>query len=337
VRPARVHAAVAAVTVVSLAGVATAAASPSEQITFSSKKSGTSTAVHPRIDYESTDADGQQRPLLRHTFAFPAGTRFDSAAAGSCQASAEELHSQGLGACPADSKVGGGLLRATFTRRPLAAGGAFDTDITIFNSSHPKNAPAVEDAFIAAISIGGQVQTSFVIPLVGSVGTEEPPPTCEVPSESPPCPSGEVTVRSVDYTIGEHSRTVAGQVHRLITTPPSCPTTGRWTFHSRMDYRDGTTAQASSPTQCAPSPRVTLRVAPRTVRQCRATAFSFTATGGGRGLGGMAVRFANRRATTDSDGRASITARLCSPHPHGATAKAVGFRKGVAIVRVMAR
>ncbi|MEA2474753.1 MAG: hypothetical protein QOE06_2668 [Thermoleophilaceae bacterium] len=328
------HAGPAAACAIALASAAPAVANPSEEITFSATAPGASTAVHPRIDYESTDSSGQQRPLLRHTFTFPPGTRFDSAAAGNCQASAQELRSQGLGACPADSRVGGGLLRAIATRPPLSAAGPLDTDITIFNSSHPKDAPAVADALIAVVSVGGQVQTSFVVPLVGNVGTEEPPPTCEKPDEAPPCPSGEITVRSVDYTIDEHSRTVAGRVHRLITTPPACPGSGRWMFNSRMQYRDGTVALAGSPTPCDVSPRIALRVAPGTAPRCRLTRFSFTASGAGHPLAGALVRFANRRATTDSAGRASITARLCSQHPHPANVRAAGFRKGVASVAV---
>lgn len=315
-----------------------AAAADNTEITFSSSAPGTSTAIHPRINYRSMDSGGQQRALRKHVFTFPAGTVYDSLAAGSCRASAAELESRGLGACPADSRIGGGTLQATATKPPASALGSFPTDLTLFNSSHPPDAPAAEHAIIVAVSVAGDVRTAFAAPVEGNVATEHPPIVCATPGEQPPCPNGEITVSSVDYTIDEHSRTVGGRVHRLLTTPRSCPT-GAWAFDSLREYRDGVSVRVGAETPCARTAaatvrRVELSVAPRTARRCRAQRFAFTATADGAPLSGATVRFANRSAVTNSAGRAAIAARLCRAGERRATAKAGGFRKGVATVRV---
>lgn len=317
---------------------APAAAAPSADVTFSTTEPGTSTSLHPVIDYASTDAAGQQRALARHVFTFPAGTVYDSRGTEACRASAEELRSQGLNACPPRSRVGDGTLRAMATRPPASAGGTIEAGLTLFNASRPKDAPNAEHALLVAVSLAGQVRTAFAVPVEGNVATEDIPVTCATPGEAPPCPNGEITARSVDYTIVERSQTVDGRTHRLITTPPSCPAGGRWEFDSFRRYRDGTTDRAGATTPCRPTPpateRIALRVSPRSVRRCRARRFEFTATAGGGPVAGAAVRFANRRATTDARGRASITARVCNPGTRRATAKASGLLKGTADVRV---
>ncbi|HEX8051512.1 MAG TPA: hypothetical protein VF517_00855 [Thermoleophilaceae bacterium] len=326
-------------TALAMTAAAPAAAAPSLDATFSSTAPGASTSLHPTIDYESTDAAGQQRALRRHVFTFPAGTVYDSLGTEACRASAEELRADGLNACSPRSRVGDGTLRAVATRPPASAAGTLEAGLTLFNASHPKDAPNVEHALLVAITVAGQVQTAFAVPVVGHVATEQIPMTCATPGEQPPCPNGELTARSVDYTIAERAQTIDGRTHRLITTPPSCPPSGRWEFDSAREYADGTTARMGATTPCtptaAPGTRIALRVSPRSVRRCRAQRFSFTATADGRALPGATVRFADRRAVTGADGRASIVARLCKSGLRRVTAKASGYRKGTATVRVL--
>lgn len=324
-----------ALTALALAG--TAAAAPSEQLDFSTTVPDMLTGVHARIDYGSTNAEGQQRALRRHLLTYPPGTRYDSLGAGDCRATSEEVRSQGLGACPADSKVGEGTLRAVPTTPPASAAGPLTTDLTIFNTRYPKEKPTAPNAVIVVVSVAGGVRAAFVAAVEGNVLVEEPPPTCATPGEQPPGPNGEITVRSVDYRIAERSRTVDGQRHDLLTTPASCPSSDRWTFNSQMDYRDGTVGRASATTMCAQNAgqRLSLRVSPRTVGRCRAQRFSFSVTSGGQPVPNVAVRFANRRAVTGADGRAVLAARLCRAGERRATAKADGLRKGVATVSVL--
>jgi hypothetical protein len=331
-----VRRALAAAALLALAGAAPASATTAEDV-LTTTTPGASAGIHVKIDYESRDANGQSRALRKHTFTFPAGTVFDPAGAGVCQASAAELESDGPSACPADSRVGGGILRAVVTKPPGSLGGPLDAELTIFNASHPKDAPAVEHGLIVAVSIGGHVQTAFVAPLRGNVATEEPPVICASPAEQPPCPNGEITVKSVDYRIEERSRSANGEQHRLITTPPRCPASGRWDFGHLMEYRDGATAAASSSNPCIASPvqRIRLAVTPRAVRRCRVARFVFSAVTSDGPVAGATVRFANRRTLTDNQGRAAIPARICAPGLRRATVKADGFKTGVTRVRVV--
>jgi hypothetical protein len=327
---------VAAAAVVLSAATAAPAAGQSAQVTFSSELPESLTGFQARIDYESRDAAGHPRALRKHVFTFPPGTVFDSRGAVACRASAAELESQGLSACPVDSKVGEGTLKAVATRPPGSAAPPFDTDLTIFNASHPKDMPDAANAFIVPVSAGSRVLAVNVIRADGNVLTEEPAPVCSNPAEQPPCPSGEFTVDSVDYEVDALLRVADGRAHRLITTPPGCPLSGSWTFEHLMEYRDGAVARASETTACdsAAASRIQLSIAPRTVRRCRATRFVFSAVTSGGPVAGASVRFANRRALTDGQGRAAIPARICVPGQRRVVVKADGFRKGVASVRV---
>ena len=327
---------------VAVLALAAFAAAPAAAVTaddeFNTRVAGSPTSVDVRIQYESRDADGRPRALRKHVFTFPPGTVFDPAGAGVCRASIAELRSQGLGACPADSEVGEGVLKAYATRPPGSVAGTFDTDVTIFNASHPKDAPDVAHAFIAAISIGGRVEAANIVRVDGNVLTEEPGPVCSNPAEQPPCPSGEFTVQSVDYTVrGHHTRSDGGVEHRLITTPQSCSALGSWGFNHRMEYRDGAVESTTASTPCIPiaAERLQLGISPRTARRCRATRFTFTAVTSDGPVAGATVRFANRRALTDGQGRAAIPARMCAPGLRRAVVVADGLRKGTTHVRVV--
>jgi hypothetical protein len=313
---------------------AVAAAGPTAELTFSTPAPGASTALRISVDFSSQDAGGQQRALRKVVYTLPAGTAFDTEAAASCQASAAELSSGGLGACPSDSKVGEGKLHAVATKLPASAAGPLTVDITVFNASHPKDKPAVASALLIVSSSAGRVQSVDVAQFDANVLTVEPTPVCSTPGEQPPCPNGEFTVKDVDYTIAEH----AGAAHRLITTPAGCPSDGRWAFDVLIDYRDGTNARTAASSPCTPAtqarPRIELTVSPRTALRCRAARFAFTAIAAGAPVQGAEVRFANRRATTDAGGKASISARLCTAGKRRATVKMPGFRKGLASVRV---
>ena len=87
-----------------------------------------------------------------------------------------------------------------------------------------------------------------------------------------------------------------------------------------------------------PAARIALRVSPRRVRAGRRTRFSFVArTRAGTRLPGATVRFAGRRAVTDSRGVARMRARLRRPGAYRARATAAGYRPGRATVRATGR
>jgi polyvinyl alcohol dehydrogenase (cytochrome) len=84
-------------------------------------------------------------------------------------------------------------------------------------------------------------------------------------------------------------------------------------------------------------PRLRLSVTPRRVRVGRRVAFRFRVRSGSRPVVGATVRFAGKRATTNTTGRARIVAVMHRTGGHRARAGRFGYRTAGATVRALRR
>ena len=66
----------------------------------------------------------------------------------------------------------------------------------------------------------------------------DPPASCFVVIEQPPCQHGEFAPRSLEITIPARSRVIHGRRHNLITTPPNCPRSAHWKFFDKHTFAD---------------------------------------------------------------------------------------------------
>jgi hypothetical protein len=67
----------------------------------------------------------------------------------------------------------------------------------------------------------------------------DPPVSCVVVTEQPPCQHGEFVPRSLTVNIPARQRRVHGRLHRMITTPRHCTRSGRWWFFDKHTFADG--------------------------------------------------------------------------------------------------
>src|SRR4051812_10274610 len=81
---------------------------------FSTKARGARAALTLHVVYKAPggDPNAKPSPIRKVVIRAPAGTRFHTAAVAKCTASDDELRAEGSGACPAESRIGAGKLRA---------------------------------------------------------------------------------------------------------------------------------------------------------------------------------------------------------------------------------
>jgi len=277
--------------------------------------------------------DGKVKAHRATHIEYPPGTRFDVAAAANCQASEADFQQKGLGACPADSKVGEGTAEVETTGNAPKSE-PFTFDITVFNTSHPKDDPSLEGVMLVFHS-GDQVTNVILSKIEGNVQTEETEPTCVPPGQPPQCPFGEFAPKRVRVDAPPNSRTVDGVIHNGATTPPTCPAIGHWTIRHGHTYSDGTTDTFVNELPCKATPPRPLRVTvkPGTVRAGRSTKFTVTAISDRTPVPGARVRVGRSLVRTGSDGRASATLRVHRPGTHTVRASAAGYQRASATYR----
>jgi hypothetical protein len=165
----------------------------------------------------------------------PAGSAIDTAVPARCTASEPELMLRGADACPEGSRVGGGEL-------DLHAGAFISHDrVTLLNNEDELiflTTPA--DAPVISVVTRARIQPD------GSIVTTVPP----VPGIPPPDP-----FTALDRVAVALDSVVDAAGHGYITTPPTCPPSGTWTWRASFTYRGGVTETAESTSPCtAPAP-----------------------------------------------------------------------------------
>ena len=152
-------------------------------------------------------APGVQPPPQRSaTLVFPRGTRFDLSGAPSCDASVEEITSDGIGVCPKRSKFVTGTA-ALF----IGAAGNIDANVHIFVArpgmvvAFTSESGSVLRVFTASVNRNRVIATLPAVALPGGY---------------------EVSVLGMSLK----GRRFGTRKHPGIRTPAKCPKSGRWTF-----------------------------------------------------------------------------------------------------------
>jgi hypothetical protein len=214
------------------AGGAAAAEHTIADIGLTSHKPGTPTGGTLHLVWPSAHPGGKPKPETKGVFQLPAGTKIDEGAVPACTASDTELKTLGGAACPPGSDVGPG--RVSFITGVGAPLDPFLLDnewyhgpgqiIGLFHP-HGQSAPTLA---VNRVRIEG---ASFVA----------------TPALPPGYPPGEKTApKQSDQTI--HKLVSGGRA--FLTTPPTCPRSGRWISHSTVTYEDGSVETAASATPC---------------------------------------------------------------------------------------
>jgi hypothetical protein len=324
-------AAIAAFTVLPWAGAQQPGASADQR--FTTQTPGAATGILTTENFPD-GPDGKVKSHRATRIEYPPGTTFSLQAADNCQASAQELKAQGLSACPADSKVGDGTADIEATGAAPKAG-LLKSDITVFNTSHPKDDPSLEGVMIVFHS-AGQVTTVVLSEIKGNIQTEKTEPQCVPPGQPPECQFGEFSPKHVQVNVPAKSRAVGGVTYNGATTPATCPASGHWTIRHTHTYSDGTTDTFVNDLPCtAAAPRpLKAAVVPKRVKSGEPVRFRVTVTSGGTVVPGARVRFGRELMRTAPDGTAGGIFRTHRPGLHTIRVSAAGYTRTAVRYRV---
>jgi hypothetical protein len=302
-----------------------AALRSSATVTFTSRAPASPSGVDWSIDYRDPADPNGKPPAVESTVAvFPDGSRIDTSAPEQCRASDSELTLMGVDACPAATRVATGKLdvdTGSLTVIPRIV----MNDVSNFNNqgesvifTESTNMPGTQTRTVSRGRIEGNTITTDVPAIPGA-----------------PPPDAYTALKSFRLSVPALTR----GARTYVTTPPTCPATGHWTFRLSFLYRDGVSETIESPSPCVQDattrPRLRLTVKPRRATAGRATRFRFRALGpGGLTVEGARVAFAGRRQLTDAAGRAVIVRRIGRRGRVPAKATARGLRSATVRVRV---
>jgi hypothetical protein len=223
-------------TVAVCAAGAVAAFGASEATTFSvkhsSKAADSSTGITFKIAFGDPDAaSGVPSGLKNFKIKLHKGTKIDGGGAAQCTASNEELMKDGAKACPAATRIGSGTAAAT-----SAAGQTVQVNAAIFNER-----VSGKNAFLFVFLLNDAYVTSFDANVKGNTIASE--------GLSGALP-GDFVVTEFNGTIGKHSKGRGKRKHDLISTPPTCPKSKKWTNTATFVFQDGATDTGSSTSAC---------------------------------------------------------------------------------------
>jgi hypothetical protein len=225
------YAAVAVAVACAVTGTAQAASPGStDELRLTTQKTGHSTGVVVSEVFNARYENGQLKPLRHSLVGFPKGTRFDALGApATCAATDADFKSEGMSACPVGSRIGSGNATVMSTGTPTQIG-PVEVDATVFGR---------KDGSLIVFSKNGGYLSSQLVRAKGRFQRTDPPPSCVVVTEEPPCEHGEFAPRSLALKIPARSRVVKGRRHNLITTPRRCTKSGRWWFFDKHTFEDG--------------------------------------------------------------------------------------------------
>jgi hypothetical protein len=199
---------------------------------------GVSSGYRLSIDYFQPGDPNAKPPAVQQIVQeLPPGTRLDTAAVPRCAASDQQLMAQGAGACPEATKVGGGVLEAdTGTETPLFPR-VLVNDVSFFNAPNDQLILFTQ----STNTPGPPIRTSGRVTIEGTRLTSMVPP---VPTSAPP--NQNLAIKKVRVALDARS----GPDGTFLTTPETCPASGRWTTKATFTYYDGVSQTVTSETPC---------------------------------------------------------------------------------------
>ena len=297
-------------------------------VSLTTGQPGASTGFAEHILYQD-EHDPNAKPKTFHKIVveLPQGMRLDTGVVPNCNASDSDLMTQGAAACPAGSKVGGGVVTVVTGFGPPIDPSA--TDVTTFQGP--------PDQLIDLITLPGTGRPLAVdrIHLNGRTLSDEPAPVPGGP------PDGRAAVRKVDLALQPRSVADGATRRAYITTAADCPASGAWAFRITVFYDDGLTdtavamARCSTTTARAPGPSIRLAVSPRTSAAGTRARFRFHVTSTAPAcIRGVVIRFARTRAHTNRHGYVTILRQVRRPGLYRALATKRGCASADVHVRI---
>ena len=293
---------------------------------FSSREPGTATTMTLHIRYTKTGGDANAKPSPIRSFQLdaPPGTTFHTEKITACDASDAEVMATGTAACPSESRIGGGTVTVV-----TGFGPPFDPFVSptpVFNDgkgwlevSQTDSNPAVTIAVTRLTVDGSRVS--------GPIGASPGGP-----------PDFQTAVSAVDLSFPESTG--------YVTTPPSCPASGRWVATGTFGFADGTTQVVTGETPCTIAPKpprgpasIQASVKPRRVRAGRRVRLEVKLrSSDSRCVAAAAVRMpGHRRVRTGGDGHVTIVKTFHRTGRRMLTAAKPGCKSGHASLTVLPR
>ncbi len=262
------------------------------EVEFTTDRPGTASGVTFRSRFRNErDPSAPPVPLRRLINGFPPGGKVDTGVPGRCPASDDELRLRGDGICPADSVVGTGWAEIDVT-----GFGRQRFDTRAFND---------RDQQIETVKQGERVN-AVVRGFFTAEGLDALIPTCITGGQPPSgCPFDQSSLVANELVTPAITR----DGRSYLTTPPTCPPSGRWVSPVILTYADGVTERLEPEQPC------------RAVSECRSRRRVVL-----RGLARLRLRRVE----------AIVGGRRVRLHPRRPVIDLRGLRRGRHTVRVLA-
>jgi hypothetical protein len=218
-------------------------------VTFGTGSPKSVTGVDFQIHWQDPNdpQNGKPHSVTQVVLHYAPGTRIDTSVPVHCTASDAEIMAQGASACPAASRLGGGLL-TTDNGSPGQTRYVLNT-VTVFSNG--------ADLIFLLETQDPPTRLVAHSKVQGSTVTTDVPPTPGLP---PPDPSNALR----DETL--HFPPYVRHGKPYTTTPATCPRSGHWTNTLVIAYQDGVTQRLASRSPCrrpATPARLSLTGVPR--------------------------------------------------------------------------
>ena len=183
--------------------------------------------------FDARDASAKPPPVQHVHVQLPHGARFDWRAVPLCTASDAELMAEGPSACPAGSKVGSEVF--SFDTGVDGPNRVVTNDITFLDNKEQ------------LIILTQERQSGARVVVRGKLGPETLDFELDPLPGTPP-DGGADKREDANFPV-----TVGPTGKAWLTTPPTCPSGGKWTFRVDYTFRNGEKVTRTSDAPCEPA------------------------------------------------------------------------------------